>query len=326
MARLKELFKRPLKKIKGLFPRRQQELDKLNRELDGLYKVLYDQVHDLEESRELVRHATARAFSKQWSERPTGHYLLSDPWFRENVADILATRELQIRPDWFAGKKVLDAGCGNGRWAYGFSKLGVDLTCADVNTSALEATQQATVEFSNPRRFIHTPLEELHHHIEPGTFDLAFSWGVIHHCRSFNQSLQNVASAVKPGGILYIYLYGRDSLSMQKDLDQFKTRIQYNFVMNEAEQEAFLLKLAKGDKNAVHNVHDVYAPLINRRLRFDEVEPQLAAMGFTQITQTIDHTELFIRAVKGPCQDDSIFLPKQQAPFWFQHHASKAKP
>lgn len=289
-------------------------------EVTALYRVLYDQVHDLDEAREIRPLSTRESFAHQWTEHPTGEYLLSDPWFKKNVDRILCEQELLIDRSWFKGKKVLDAGCGNGRWAYGFSKLGADLTCVDQAESALRATAAATAEFSNLKRFVRTPLENLSEKLPGEQFDLVFSWGVLHHCVSYTKALKSVTSVVKPGGILYLYLYGRESLPIEKDIETFKERVVYNVLMTHEERKKFLLRMAKGDPNKVHNFHDIYAPLINRRFTFDEVKKQLAELGFTNFQRTISHSEVFIRATNGIAKIREFELAPKKPPYWFQGH------
>lgn len=40
-----------------------------------------------------------------------------------------------------------------------------------------------------------------------GTFDIVYSWGVLHHTGQMWKALDNAASLVKPGGLLFIALY-----------------------------------------------------------------------------------------------------------------------
>lgn len=309
---IKTKLKQSIKKVLHCFKKQDK------REINVLYKLLYDKVHDLDQSLEIIPKSTLDSFSHQWSEFPTGEYLLSDSWFRKNVDTILSTQEILLKKEWFQGKKVLDAGCGNGRWAFGFSKLGADVTCVDANLSALNATEEVLDGFSNDKRFIHTPLEDLDQHVAPGSFDLAFSWGVIHHCGSFTKALRNVANAVKKDGVIYLYLYGRESLEIEEDVELFKKRVLYNSLLNSKQRYDFLLKAAGGDKNKVHNVHDIYAPLINRRLEFTQVKSMLESLGFSQIMRTINHSELFVRAVKGDCDYKTVSLEPKHGPYWFQ--------
>jgi 2-polyprenyl-3-methyl-5-hydroxy-6-metoxy-1,4-benzoquinol methylase len=288
------------------------------RDVDALYKILYDEVHDLECSREIRPSATMEAFDRQWTDLPNGEYLLSDPWFRENVDRILVEQELLLKREWFEGKSVLDAGCGNGRWSFGFSKLGANITCMDINKSAIKATRAAINSFQNRQIYIQTPLENMDKHISKEGYDLVFCWGVAHHCVRFNQVLSHLTSAVKPRGILYLYLYGRESLSIQKDLRLFRDRVAYNVLMNDRERNIFLLKKAGKNPNKMHMFHDIYAPLINRRFSFLEIQRMLANHGFTECLRTIDHTELFIRSTRKSVDLSGISIPPHAPPYWFQ--------
>ena len=74
---------------------------------------------------------------------------------------------------------------------------------------------------------------------------------------------------VKEGGIIYLYLYGRETNSMEEDLDLFKKRVHYNLMLDEEEQYRFLYEEANGDITRIHNLHDNYAPLVNRRHEFE---------------------------------------------------------
>jgi SAM-dependent methyltransferase len=295
---------------------------KVQRELDGLYRLLYHLVHDPENSPDMSTLQTQAAFAKQWQKLNEGNYLLTDPWFKENVARVLCEQEILLRPEWFPGKEVLDAGCGSGRWSYGLAKLGAHLTSVDVNPVAIQETQKALAEFSSPKSFVVTPLEQLTKALPQGaTFHLVFCWGVAHHCKSFNQVLRELVQLTKDGGLLYLYLYGRESLPFDRDLDLFKERVLYNALATEQEKYEFLLTMADGNKDAVHNMHDLYAPLINRRFAFEQVKEFLEQQGMAQIERTIDHSELFIRAVKGDVAALGPWsLPKPKAPYWFQHH------
>lgn len=294
---------------------------KNSRESDALYRLLYLLVHDKERSLELSALQTQQSFAKQWSDLQTGNALLSDPWFKQNVTRILCEEELLLKPEWFHGKRVLDAGCGNGRWSYGLAKLGADVTAVDINTSALESAQKVLKENGLSVRFIQSPLESLDQILGSEQFDLVFSWGVVHHCVSFNQSMRQLTQRVKKGGILYLYLYGRESMSFEVDLELFKQRIIYNTLASQGEKESFLLKKANGDLAQVHIAHDVYAPLLNRRLEFAEVQELLLSYSFSHIERTIDHTELFVRAVNGSEPVDQKWqLPAKQKPFWFERY------
>lgn len=290
-------------------------------EVDTLYRLLHRLTHDLDDAWSLPASQTREAFGYQWAELPEGYYLLTDPWFKANVARILSEEELQIRPEWFPGKEVLDAGCGNGRWSYGLAQLGAHVTAVDADPTAVEVTRKALEKIPVPQQFYITPLEELSRHVPPKRFDLVLCWGVLHHCRSFTTSFREVCDRVKEGGILYLYLYGRESLSLSEDIELFKQRVRF-YLMPPQDKHRFLLYKAGGDERAIHNLHDYYAPLINRRFEFSDVQKALEAGGFQEVTRTIRHSELFIRAVKGDAAEyrRTWFLPAPKPPYWFEHH------
>jgi len=317
-------LRRSLNKVKrGL--RRFASLSWLKRKRPGdvnaLYSLLHQLTHDLDNAWSMPASQTREAFGYQWAKLPEGNYLLTDPWFKANVARILSEEELQIKPEWFPGKEVLDAGCGNGRWSYGLAQLGANVTAVDVNPTAVEATRKALEKIPVSQHLYVTSLEELFRHVPPKQFDLVLCWGVLHHCRSFTTSFREVCHRVKEGGILYLYLYGRESLPLSNDIELFKERVRF-YLMPPEDKRRFLLNKAGGDERAIHNMHDYYAPLINRRFDFSDIQKALEDAGFQDVTRTIRHSELFIRAVKGDAAEyhRTWFLPAKTPPYWFEYH------
>lgn len=315
-----------LKKLVRIYRDIKRRLKSQRKQIDNLYKLLYNMVHDLEESVNLTAAQTAVSFSDQWKKFPDGDFLLSDPWFKSNVADIIEKEELQISREWIKGKKVLDAGCGNGRWSYGLAQLGGDMTCVDINQSAIDATKEALKECNVEKQFTLSPLETVADKLSGQQFDLVYSWGVVHHCQSFNKSLNQLCSLVKDDGVLFLYLYGRERLNMTDDIELFKERIAYNLLDSEADKLKFLMKKAKGDRKKLNMLHDYYSPLINRRLDYSYVKGFLENRGFELVERNKKHPELFIRAVKSKTSDViNHFLPEPQAPFWFQRDLGSLK-
>lgn len=297
---------------------------KRRRETNTLYALLYNLVHDLDNSLDYSAKQTQGAFSTQWSEFEEGTYLIkSDPWFKENSVKFLCEQELRISPEWFKGKRVLDAGCGNGRWAYPLAKLGARYTAVDINEVAISKTRELIAEFDIEKRFIVSPLETVLEKLSPAEpFDLVISWGVVHHAKSFTKSLDNLTQLVRPGGVLHLYLYGRETIPYKADIELFKERVRYHTLQSDEERYEFLLRKVKGRRKLVHAAHDAYAPLINRRLEFDYVKKFLEDRGFTGVVRTVDYTELFIRSFKGSgAEVEPYLLPPSEDPVWIFHHS-----
>src|SRR5215211_4054597 len=105
-------------------------------------------------------------------------------------------------PDFFQGKKVLDAGCGNGRFAYYAAKYGAEVWAIDLGP-AVEVARKNT-ESCN----VHVVQADLHNPpFALESFDFIYSIGVLHHLPNPEAAFQNLLRFLKPGGVVQIYLY-----------------------------------------------------------------------------------------------------------------------
>lgn len=107
-------------------------------------------------------------------------------------------------PSTFVGKRVLDAGCGCGR----YTKLAIECGAAEV--VALDASPAALAACAKNAPFATVVSGDLLS-IDPaiGEFDLAFSMGVLHHTASTERAFHQVAQRVRPGGELAVFVYSR---------------------------------------------------------------------------------------------------------------------
>lgn len=104
---------------------------------------------------------------------------------------------------FFKGKKVLDAGCGNGRWAYYAAKHGAEVWAIDLGP-AIDVARLNTEGAGN----IHVVQADLHNPpFAPETFDFIYSIGVLHHLPDPEEAFQNLLRYLKPGGDVQVYLY-----------------------------------------------------------------------------------------------------------------------
>ena len=333
---MKRSIKRTLVRVRDLvrtWADRLTSVKKTQADVDALYRFMHKYIHDNERAPDLAAMQTASAFGFQWAELQDGEYMTRDPWFQRNVTRILCEQELMLPASWFPGKNVLDCGCGGGRWSYGLAKLGANVTAVDINQSCLDATREATAPFAVEKRFVQSPLEELGQNLSRGDgYDLVFSWGVLHHCGSFNESLRQISSFVKEGGVIYLFLYGYepDGYGHENEFEIFKHRIYYNALPNWEAQESYLQTISGGDNDKMNKKHDKLAPLVNRRHRFCDVANSLEQLGFTdvQLTKRMPPNweetyrtgathQLFIRAVRGDATNvRRVSLPQADPPYW----------
>jgi len=113
--------------------------------------------------------------------------------------------EIDADASWLAGKTVLEAGCGAGRFlevaaASGATIVGVDLTRA-VEAAAL------TVKKHPNAHVVQASIYELP--FRDGVFDLCYSIGVIQHTPDPARSIESLPRVVKPGGRVAVTVYER---------------------------------------------------------------------------------------------------------------------
>jgi SAM-dependent methyltransferase len=111
-----------------------------------------------------------------------------------------------VRLDELRGLRVLDAGCGGGRYSKVAGEAGASVIGAD-HSSAVE--KAATLCGHLPDvHFVQADLKHLP--LEPASFDFVFSIGVMHHDVCTRDVFDAVAKFVKPGGRFAVWLYRRN--------------------------------------------------------------------------------------------------------------------
>lgn len=109
-----------------------------------------------------------------------------------------------LEPNDVSGRSVLDVGCGMGRFADVAARWGARTV---VGMDLSHAVQSAAVNLAPYDRTFVIQADAAHPALQPESFDIVFSIGVLHHTPSTARSLAAVAPLVKPGGTLAVWLY-----------------------------------------------------------------------------------------------------------------------
>ena len=110
-------------------------------------------------------------------------------------------------------KRVLEIGCGIGTDTMNFARNAASVTAVDLSERSLEmARKRAEVYGLTSRiRFFHGSAEQLDQIMPPETFDLIYSFGVIHHTPHPDRVLEQIRKYVRPGSTAKIMVYHRHS-------------------------------------------------------------------------------------------------------------------
>src|SRR5439155_5440122 len=112
--------------------------------------------------------------------------------------------------DALGGKAVLEVGCGSGIAAQMLAEAGAKLTAVDLTPWAVETTRSRLEAFG-----LDATVQEADGELLPfaeASFDLVFSWGVIHHSSNMDRALSELVRVCRSGGRLVLMVYHRRSL------------------------------------------------------------------------------------------------------------------
>jgi len=164
----------------------------------------------------------------------------------KSLKDMLGVKDLRE-------KSFLDVGSGSGLLSLVARRLGARVHSFDYDPQSVACTiELRRLYFHNDNRWIVESGSALDEEYLKGlgTFDIVYSWGVLHHTGQMWQALRNVHSLVKPGGQLFIAIYND-----QGWISTYWKCVKTAYNRNPAFRVAAIL---------THLPHEIIAPLIVR--------------------------------------------------------------
>jgi SAM-dependent methyltransferase len=157
--------------------------------------------------------ATAAAFGYEWT-----HYTALTDGDREEFLGWIKP----LDPSAFAGRTVLDVGCGKGRHIFLCAQfqakeiVGIDLS------DAVETAFQNTHHLPN----VHVVQADAYNLPFADPFELAYSIGVLHHLSDPKQGFLGMNKHVQRGGRVAIWVYGKEGNEWIESLvDPFRIHV-----------------------------------------------------------------------------------------------------
>jgi 2-polyprenyl-3-methyl-5-hydroxy-6-metoxy-1,4-benzoquinol methylase len=246
---------------------------------------------------------TRESFDFQWEKLPKGRWNLENAKFREEAPGYVC-RFTGLPAHWFKDKKVIDVGCGGGRYSWALCRMGAEVLSIDQSEYGLDRTRKACESFPNHRIMRVNLLEKVD---IPETFDLVWCFGVLHHTGDTYGTFKKIVPLVKPGGYLFLMLYGEprrgitDDYMAVNEYDHWRRKTR-NMTFDErlqAVRRGMRKKefLAWGDEY-IEGYFDAISPTINDLYSWEEVEGWLLLQNFEEIKRTAENRNHHVIARK----------------------------
>ncbi|MBC7564439.1 MAG: class I SAM-dependent methyltransferase [Gemmatimonadaceae bacterium] len=108
------------------------------------------------------------------------------------------------------GKRFIDIGSGSGLFSLAAHRLGADVTSFDYDPSSVGCTLEMKARYAPDAdrwRIMHGSALDPAFLATLGTYDVVYSWGVLHHTGQMWNATHNVMPMVRSGGLLFIAIY-----------------------------------------------------------------------------------------------------------------------
>ena len=121
------------------------------------------------------------------------------------------------------GEKVLEVGCGIGTDAVNFARAGARYTGVELSEKSLEIARQRFEVYGLKGTFYPGNAEDLQNVVPAGSYDLVYSFGVLHHTPRPEKAIQAIKSCMTDRSEFRLMMYASlswKSFMIEAGLDQ----------------------------------------------------------------------------------------------------------
>lgn len=157
---------------------------------------------------------------EQWGADPCGAYVAGDREFgSREYFDAIETNRYEVEAPWmkrligfdrYEGKRLLEVGFGTGTDLLQFARGGAQVTGIDLTPRSIEIARRRFEVYGLTGDFAIGDGESLS--FPDSSFDVVYSFGVLHHTPDTARAIQELYRVLKPGGKAIVMLYHRGSL------------------------------------------------------------------------------------------------------------------
>jgi 2-polyprenyl-6-hydroxyphenyl methylase/3-demethylubiquinone-9 3-methyltransferase len=207
----------------------------------------------------------------------------------------------KLFPDGLSGKTFLDIGCGSGLHSLAAMLLGAaSVVAADIDENSVSTTRELLSKYgpaANWRADIVSLFDATPETL--GTFDVVYSWGVLHHTGDMWRAIERAATFAKPGGQFAIAIYAKTPMDAfwKAEKKFYKSAPKpVQWVLRQSFVGSLILaKLARGQNpaeifrtapkrgmNRSHDLHDWMGGYPYETASTKELRERICALGFSE--------------------------------------------
>jgi SAM-dependent methyltransferase len=216
-----------------------------------------------------------------------------------------------------AGLNFVDIGCGSGLFSLAARRLGSRVVSFDADENAVLCTRRLRDQYHPADR---DWIIERGSVLDPvflrslGSFDVVYSWGVLHHTGAMRQAIAAAAGLVMPGGLFALALYYRTILCSLWRMEKrwyaaaspaaqkraraiYVALLQLAHFANASDFRAYVANYVhKRGMSFIHDVHDWMGGYPYESISAAEIDAVMSSLGFARVrggTVTLLTTGLF---------------------------------
>jgi ubiquinone/menaquinone biosynthesis C-methylase UbiE len=158
--------------------------------------------------------------AEYWNRRACGTGVTQEDRFSRGYFDEIEGYRYRVEPEIFSfaqftryhGKRVLEVGVGAGTDFLQWVRAGAEAYGVDLTEEAVEHVRRRLAVYGLSAREVRRADAEALPYPDD-SFDVAYSWGVIHHTPDTRKALAELIRCTVPGGRIKLMLYNRRSYS-----------------------------------------------------------------------------------------------------------------
>ena len=208
----------------------------------------------------------------------------------------------KLFPEGLAGKTFLDIGCGSGLHSLAALLLGAtEVVATDIDENSVSTTQELLKKYAVNEKWETKVVSVFDASPDSlGTFDIVYSWGVLHHTGNMWNAIERTTRFVKPGGQLALAIYAKTPFDLPWKIEKriyssspagVQWVLRQSFIAVSMAAKAvrgknpmllFRTPLARG-MNLSHDLHDWLGGYPYETATVEDLNSTISALGFTEL-------------------------------------------